>query len=171
MSFCHWVYKEEYESPLFSWDKYLSNNVIVNVSKKESTSKQRQIYQYDLDLNLVKVWDCLADIRKVYGGTSSISSVLNKSRGKRSAYGYIWTYEDCDFSDGYFDQSKRTNKACEKRKRIVQMIDCTTMNIVKTYNSLTDACKEVGADVSNITYAAKGFPNHKCKNYLWRYAE
>ena len=167
----YWVYKEEFSSPLFSWNKYLLNEKIIEIKTKESKSKQKPVYQYDLELNLIKIWNCLADIRKVYGNTSSISAVLNKNRGKRTAYGFIWAYEDCDFSDGYFDLSNRVNAACEKRKKAIHMIDSVTKNIIKTYESLTDACNDIGANASNIAIAAKGYPNHKCKSYLWKYAE
>ena len=102
--------------------------------------------------------------------TTSISSILNHSRGKKSAYGYIWCYEDYDFSDGYFDVlDKYQNKANENRKRKVYMINPNTMQIVNEFSSCTDAANYMGVQASNICVAAKSFWKKKSCGYYWKY--
>ena len=70
------------------------------VSKEENTKqssktrewrKQRQIAQYDLDMNLIKIWECIMDIKRKTGiDDSSISKCCRKKR--KTAGGYIWRY-------------------------------------------------------------------------------
>lgn len=51
----YWIYKDEYVSDDFSWDKYLNN-----VRKEECAV----ICQYDMSFNLIKKWDSHYDLRE-----------------------------------------------------------------------------------------------------------
>lgn len=165
---CYWVLEKEYTHKDFTWEKYLKNIKIVD-GKKSSITNKRKIIQYSLDRKVINIWESVADIRKVYGNTSSVSSVLNHSRGKKSAYGYIWAYEDYDFSDGYFD--KKENKASKNRKRKVAKINPITHKTIQIYNSLKDAANDLLKPnaTSCICVAAKNYPNKTSYNYLWKY--
>lgn len=168
----YWVYKEEYQNPSFSWESYLKNNIVVKIEKSKTNKIVRKINQYSLDKKFIKTWDSLADIRKEFGNTSSVSAILYHRKGKKTAYGYIWAFEDYDFSDGYFDTlDKYYNKANENRKRSIAKIDPNSLCVVKTYQSITDAANDNNVDVSNICAAAKGYPKHKSNNYFWKYIE
>lgn len=107
---CYWVYEREYLSKNFSWQKYLNNELVIDLRKKKATDS-RKIYQYTPERKLIKKWECLKDIRRAGYNTSPISTILHHRKGKKTAYGSIWTYEDYDFSDGYFD----TLKTCINR--------------------------------------------------------
>ena len=168
----YWVYKDEYESPQFSWNTYIDNIPIINTAEIIDIKFVRKINQYSLDREYIKTWDSLVDIRKEFGSTSSISAILYHRKGKKTAYGYIWTFDDYDFSDGYFDTiEKYYNKATEERKRAIAKVDPKSFEIIKIYSSLTDAANDNNIDVSNICVAAKGYPKYKSKNYLWKYIE
>lgn len=168
----YWVYKDEYINPQFSWDAYMKNIQIINTDKTVEGKTVRKINQYSLTREYIKTWNSLADIRKEFGNTSSISAILYHRKGKKTAYGYIWTFDDYDFSDGYFDTlDKYYNKAIEERKRVVAKINPESFEIIKTYSSITDAANDNNINISNICVAAKGYPNHKSSNFLWKYIE
>lgn len=162
----YWVFKEEYNCPDFTWDKYLNNETCIIISKKDKIT--RKINQYTLNKEFIKTWNSLSDIRKKYGNVSGISAILYHRKGKKTAYGYIWAFDDYDFSDGYFDV---LNNACKKRMKKISKIDPTSYDVIDTYNSLTEAvmCNDNISSVSNISAAAKGFPYHKCGGFLWEY--
>lgn len=55
--------------------------------------RTRKVGQYDLDNNLIKIWDCFFDINKELGFyTQNIWKCCNGWRNK--AHGFIWKYED-----------------------------------------------------------------------------
>ena len=57
---------------------------------------RKQVYQYDLEWNLVKIWDSVIDIEKELGiSTGNISNCCRKKKyyEKQYSHGYYWTYE------------------------------------------------------------------------------
>ena len=57
---------------------------------------RKQVYQYDLDWNLVKVWDAEIDIEKELGiSTGNICNCCQKKKyyERQYSHGYYWTYE------------------------------------------------------------------------------
>lgn len=163
-----WVYKEEYENPDFSWDKYFDNVKIIDVSKPKVREVKR-ICQYTIDRDLVKVWDSLRDIRAAGFNTSPISTVLHFGRGKRTSQGFIWAFEGYDFSDGYFDcLIKYKNNAIEKRKHKVKQIDCDSLKEVAVFDSLKEAAKSVGLmGTGGISISTKFPYQKKSGGFYW----
>ena len=164
----YWVYKQEYEDPMFSWEKYLNNEPIINVTQSRKMEVKR-ICQYTKDRELVKIWDSLKDIRSSGFNTSPISSILHFSRGKRMSQGFIWAFEEYDFSDGYFDcLVKYQNKAIENRKQKVVQIDCDTLERVAVFDSMAEAAKSLGLVGSSGIYLATKNPYvKKSGGYYW----
>ena len=99
----YWVYEEEYNSPEFSWDKYLRGISVINLGKLINFKPTKPIIQYDKDLNQIYTWTDLGDILNAGYDPDRVRRVCNHSGGERVSYGYIWVYADYDFSDGYFD--------------------------------------------------------------------
>lgn len=175
----YWVFKDEYDNCNFSWDNYLKNISLYH-GKQKKENNRRKIYQYSYKKELIKTWDSLLDVRKEFGNTSSISAVLYHRRGKKSAYGFIWAFENYDFSDGYFDELiARKNRVDKPKVRIannirkIAKIDPITFEELKVYNSMTEAAIELGSinALSRLCTSAQTFPKHKCHGFLWKYIE
>lgn len=164
----YWVYEYEYINVNFSWSKYLSNQWSCKpILKKEKKRSTRRICQYDLNRNLIKIWDNFTDIEKAGFTRSQVNTICNHRKGKKTHKGYIWSYEDYDFSDGYFDNlNDKFNKAIENRKKPVISYDLLG-NMIKNYPSIIDAAKELNIGSSNISFAIK--KHSICKNYFWAY--
>ena len=58
-----------------------------------TNGKSRKVIQYDLSLNILKEWECLADAYRGLGLSTKCNGITLCCRGKRkTAYGYIWRY-------------------------------------------------------------------------------
>lgn len=55
-----------------------------------------KVAQYDLDGNLIKIWDSLSQAAKSFGTktTSGIRRVCKKEKGRNTYKGFIWKYAD-----------------------------------------------------------------------------
>lgn len=64
------------------------------IPKGANSSLSKTVYQYDLNGNFLKKWDCITDfIRSIGRRRSSLTHISACCKGKRnSAYGYIWRY-------------------------------------------------------------------------------
>lgn len=55
----------------------------------KNANKSKPVYQYDLDYNFIKKWDCQRDVQRELG--FSEKSISNCVLGnQKTAYGYIW---------------------------------------------------------------------------------
>jgi len=75
----------------FYWFReYKGDKIDVSIYKREIKSSYRNIHQYDLDGNLIKIWDSLKDLEKAgFLQTWNISSCI---RGlKKTAYSFYWS--------------------------------------------------------------------------------
>lgn len=54
--------------------------------------KSKPLYQYDLDGNFIKKWECPIDAEKYYN-VRDLTKVPNKINGRKMAIGYQWSYE------------------------------------------------------------------------------
>jgi group I intron endonuclease len=105
----YWMFKKEYESPAFSWERYLNNENILDLIFSPQRKTCRPICQYDLQKNLIRTWT-RDELRDTRFNLNTISTVCNHLKGKKTSGGYIWCFENYDFSDGYFDRVLHRNK-------------------------------------------------------------
>lgn len=120
---CYWVYEDEYKSELFSWNNYLNQISFYQKNQTKKIKKCQKIYQYDLQRNLVKIWDPFKEIEECGYTRNQVNTICNHRRDKKTHKGYIWAYEGYDFSDGYFDSlDSNYNLATEKRKSLYWLI-------------------------------------------------
>ena len=115
------------------------------------------IYQYDLDMNFIKEYQCVKDAAKETG--IKYRNILNcASNHTKSAGGYVWVYKDgVTKRSPYKNSNKRT-------------VDQYTINgeFIKSYESAEMAGKELGLNPSNIRNACKGNINSS-GGFLWAY--
>lgn len=110
----YWVFKEEYNSPDFSWEKYLNNEKIIQINKK--VKQHKRICQYDLNRNLIKIWNSYSELKDNGYNRQEICTICNQSRGKQTHKNFIWAFEGYDFSDGYFDIVGKHNNFTKNKK-------------------------------------------------------
>lgn len=168
----YWVYKEEYLSDNFTWEKYFSNIKIVEI-KTPIKRETKRICQYTKSGDYVRTWDSLKEIRSAGFNTSPISTILHFGKGKKSSQGYIWTFEDYDFSDGYFDSLIKPKKEIHKSDRPklnIIKINCDTFKCVAVFNCLKDAADSCGlVNSTGISHSANHPYTHKSGGYYWIY--
>lgn len=62
-------------------------------ARRASCWQARRVYQYDLNGNFIKMWDCVLDASEKYSSASRHSNISRCARGERkTAYGFKWSY-------------------------------------------------------------------------------
>lgn len=120
-------------------------------------SCKKSLYQFDLDGNLIKIWECQRDAA-IFFGCANASCMLNVANGKQySAYGYRWS---------------RTEKLSEwipkhVHKKYVQQYTLDD-RFIATFDSIKEASKKTGCHESGITNVCKG-NLQTSGGYKWKY--
>lgn len=154
----YWVYKEEYENNTVDWEYYL------NIQE----AKPKRVSQYDLNMNLVRIWDSVFQAQKIGGYTSSeISAVCNYKR-RKTHKGYIWRFTDSYTEEEYL---KDCNTDFTKRPvvgaKILYQYDLDK-NLIATYESVADAVRKTGFSKSSIQACLYG-KREKSHGSIWLY--
>lgn len=155
----YWVYKEEYENNTVDWDYYLNINLC----------KPKRVSQYDLKMNLVKIWDSIYQAYITDGySCSEISAVCNHKKGKKTYKGYVWRFTDEYTEDDY---KKDCNTDFSKRPvvgaKTLYRYDLN-LNLMCIYESLQDAVRKTGFSKSSIQACLYGKVNQS-HNSIWSY--
>lgn len=132
-------------------------------------SGKRKIYQLDCKNNIIKKWDTIKEACESLKLTG-IGSVLN-GRNKFSG-GFSWCYAE------NYDNSINTITLYDTNKKKVKQIDITSNNVVKIWDSASDASKyfstknnsSVKAIKANICQCVRKLRN-SCQGYKWEYLE
>lgn len=104
---------------------------------------KKPLYQFDLDGNLIKIWECQHDAAMFFGCTNA-SNLLAVARGDQySAYGYRWSRTE-----------NLPNFAFNTGKPIYQLdLDG---NIIARFDSMAQACLETSGSRSGISNVCRG---------------
>lgn len=116
------------------------------------------VYQWDLDGNFVKKWNSAREVENMYGwGHGEILKCCRGEKGHNSRYGYLWSFTDTA-------PSFRCNQSFKK-------VACMNNNkeIVKIYNKIADAEKELNIPSTHISRACKR--GIRAGGYYWEYIE
>lgn len=130
--------------------------------KKLNTSKNsKKVCEYDLQGNLLRIWDSITDAANYYGlSTSNISAAC---KGKiRKTNNSIWRYLNDEVTQEDIDSVNVNN-----RKRKVCQFDMNGRYIT-TYNSLASASRVTGVSNSSITQCCNRVYKHAAQ-FIWRY--
>lgn len=71
--------------------KYITEKVSHKGISGKANPKSKTVYQYDLNRNLIKEWDCLMDVSREFNCNSG--SLCNAIKKKQKYKGFIWTYK------------------------------------------------------------------------------
>ena len=148
------------------------------VGRRISDAKEKKaVVQLSLSNEVIQIFTSVSSAAREYGiASGSICKCCQKEL--RSAGGFIWIYEDeVDISHLTFPSSERKAALIEEgirigqakqRKKVMQLT--VEGELVRIWDSLTQAAKENGMDVSSICQCCKG----KIKTsggYMWRYVD
>ncbi|MDE7182465.1 MAG: DUF2726 domain-containing protein [Clostridia bacterium] len=111
----------------------------------------KRIYQYSVDGNFIKVWDCISEASKELNiNSSNISMCAYHQRDK--AGGYRWEYF-------YKDKLEPIVKIKKSKKglwgKAVLQLD-EDGNIINEFNSLNEAARQLKIDATSISKALHG---------------
>ena len=158
----YWLYKTEYEDENFTWDNYFSN-VRVN--------DEKVIYQYDLNFKLIKKWYSHYDLKNAGYKVKIILRICSHSGSQRTYENSIWAFEDYDFSDGYFGNYNEYKKGRHNCRKVI-MKEFKEGEILKTFDSISEACEYIGKPVkfrSNISQSI--LKNQRSCGFYWEYID
>lgn len=144
-----WIYKKDYNT--FDLDYYLSRK------------QKKPIEQYDMDGNLIKIWEHGCQVKENNFSPSRINSCCHHN--SMSAYGYIWKFVD--------DTTRIINKAyCDEAKRKVNLVKVSKIyqlddnnNLIKIFKSLREVERN-GFSKYLVSKCCK-HETEKYENYIW----
>lgn len=124
------------------------------------TTKEKTVYQFDLQGNLLKVWKSSAEAAKTFSNPSAARSLIwqvcSDERKTRQAYGYYWSFK-CKFE--YVCPIKTT--------AVAKYND--SGEFLESYTSIKDAAAANNIHTpTNIIAAIKG-TQKRCGGFRWRY--
>lgn len=122
--------------------------------------KEKTVYQFDLQGNLLKVWRSSAEASKIFTNPSAARSLIwqvcTSEKKTRQAYGYYWSFK-CKFD---YVVPVRTTAVAKYND---------AGNFIESYSSVKDAAESNGIKTpSNIIAAIRG-SQKRCGGFRWRY--
>lgn len=164
------ISKEEY-------NEYMNNHVLniecfknfrenilkekTDIIKKYNVSRRVRICKYSLEGKFIEIFNGINEAQ-------SQTKISNISRALMSEYGqaggYIWKYDNGDYSD---IEPYKGNKHNEK---IVKKLDKYSKDVLGIYQSLTEAEKDTGINFKQIWKSCNG-QQKTAGGYIWKYAE
>lgn len=142
------MFKDDYEAN--GSKKYVKPNVWNMTS----------VIQCDMDGNFIAKYKSVQDASRISGvRRSTISGVITGTY--KSAGGYIWVYEK-DFPIKDLSKYRKNKKG-----RKVAQIDIATGNIIKVFDRMADAGRELGVNYKGI-HAVVDKPDRTAFGYRWK---
>lgn len=131
--------------------------------------RKRQVDVYDLNGNLLETCESIHDVCIKYdsGETYTYNCVVGAKKMLKKKYVLVFHGEDASMRIAEAKIDKRCNIPAHNRRE-VQMLS-NDGDVLRTFDSATDAASFVNIGVGNIVWCCKG--NKKtCGGYKWRYA-
>lgn len=153
----YWVYKDEYDSGTVDWCYYLN----------KKNQGERKVSQYDLEMNLIKVWDSISQIEKTLGFAMS-QIIKNCKFQSKTAYNYIWRYTDEYTEEQYKNDLKiKHSPTPDKTKKKIAQYDLN-MNQIAIFDSVSVITKQYGFHRAGISACCRG-EQKSSHGFIWKY--
>lgn len=126
----------------------------------------KPIVQFNIETGeLVKEWESGKELKRNGFGRANIVSLCKSEKG----FGYIYDYGWC-YKATYEAIQDKTTLATVNYNAHGTTIKCLDLNgnLVKIYQKVADAAREVGCHPASITGCIKG-REKTCKGYKWAY--
>lgn len=133
----------------------------VTISRNKSLT--RGVCQYSLKGEFIKKYNSIAEAKAAISGTGSLSSVLSSKGAAKSAGGYLWKYDDGDYSD-------IEPVSGNKRFREILQISVDDMKKVAQYESIAEAERATGISSKQIVKACR-YQHRTAGGFIWRYSD
>lgn len=143
------------------WCTHKYNNNYGEHNTKISKSLSYPVAQYDLSGNLVETFESCHDVERKLGFDNSHISAACLGRA-HTAYHYFWRY--------YTEEPKKCINVKVHNKDLMVGMYSTEGNLIKTYDSLSEAHQHTGLDTSGLSKACRGVLK-TCGGYIWKYLE
>jgi hypothetical protein len=123
---------------------------------------KKKVYQYSSDGSFIKEWESLREASRILNVyCSTICKCLKKDSPNKSAKGFLWSYNKSDKLIGYVGQEAKKIKVGQYT---------LSKELIKIFNSITEASKELNIDKSNIIRVCKN-RQKQAKNFIFSYEE
>lgn len=118
------------------------------VSRNKSTA--RAINQYDLHGNFIRTFPSIIEAQKSIEGCDggAIHAAINPKRQGYTAYGYIWKYDEGDYSD--------IHPIVYKAQKAIVKIDKATGKIIDEFKSMAEAARQLGISMDEVRQKCAG---------------
>lgn len=134
----------------YQWREYTDENDIEAI-----TTKEKSVYQFDLQGNLIKSWRSASEASLTFPNShaarAAIHNVCNKIT--RQAYGYYWSFKP---KFEYIPYAHAVAKYDDEG------------NFLESYTTVKEAAAAHGVSVTNIRAAISG-RQKRCRGFRWRY--
>lgn len=149
---------ESNRAGLYQWTYKDSKKQIIPIDISD-TKIQRRINQYSLKGELLQQYDNLAQASTITGINKSIICNVCKGKG-HTAGGFRWSYEGEKLSE------KKPHQNSGSRKQVC-MYD-TNNNLLKVFNSMSEASRETDIAVQHISRVCNG-KGKTAGGFIWKF--
>lgn len=145
---------------IFMFESEYKKNGGRKKAKRRVPNKAKEIYQCDLQGNLIKKFRMITDAENELGIRHT--SIVGCAKGRyKSAGGYIFVYPE-DFPIKDIESHKRKVKG-----RKVAKIDKKTGEVLETYDRMSDAAKELGGS-HKLIHKVLDDPKKTAYGFRWK---
>lgn len=124
----------------------------------------KKVCQYDLQGNLIKIWDCINDARRELSIDSN--GISNCCRGiQKKAAGFIWRYAEDKITDEYITWCNELHTGGNQKKPIAQY--SLDNKFICLFNSITEAGTKTGVDKGSISACCRG-KSKTAGGFIWK---
>ena len=125
----------------------------------------RKVKQYDLQGNLLKIWDCMSDAARALG--ISNHNIYSCCKGHRkTSGGFIWRYFEDELTNEYLALCNATPYDIHFKKCVAQY--SLSGNLICVFESMAEAELKTGIAYSGISMCCNG-KRKSAGGYAWQY--